>query len=270
MKTIDYLDIDKEFLMNNKNDEICVLKNKIDYYFKLNITNKYEKAVIFSNGAVDRSKSDLPVFMRNTWSEEINANCIFVDDRTIHGSRLTIGWGIGREDVHYLNETSEIIKLMLNILNIKNDKSFYYGSSAGGTMSMMLSIKHQHSKAIVNNPQMMTYNYLDGKPLAYLRKKHFSNYTEEEFKENFKERISVPDLIKQKNYLPKCVYILNTESPIDYQKQYLPFIKELNDSGISTKNIEYLLYNNKGLSHNPLSKDRTIKIINAALESVFC
>lgn len=269
MNTITYSELDKEFLHENNNNEICIIKNDIDYYFNLNLKNDYDKVVIFSNGAADRKKSELPIFMRRSWADEVNASCIYVDDRTIHESRLMIGWGIGRENVHHLDEVGIILREILKILEYPDDKCFYYGSSAGGMMSMFLSIKHKSSKAIVNNPQMITPNYLDGKVVSFIRKNFFKEYTQEDFIEKFKDRLSIPHLIKQEEYVPKALYILNKLSESDYEKQYIPFVKELEESSVNTSNLEYLLYNNKGLGHNPLPKERTVKIINAALEGVF-
>lgn len=269
MQTVEYSKINREVLFDNNNDEICILKNGIDYYFKLNLKDNHEKVVIFSNGAADRKKSGLPIFMRHSWSDEVNASCIYVDDRTIHDSNLMIGWGIGREDVHHLDEVGMIIRRILNRLDIKSSNTFYYGSSAGGMMSMILATKHKYTNAIVNNPQMITYNYLEGKPLTYIKNRFFQNYTQEEFIEKFKDRLSVPYLITQQNYIPRTLYILNKLSKIDYEEQFLPFTEEIEASGVNKTKIEYMLYNNKGLGHNPLPKERTIKIINAVLEGLF-
>lgn len=269
MNEIEYLKIDKEFILNNRNEEICIHKNNVAYYFKLNLKGEYKKVVIFSNGAADRSKAELPIFMRHTWADEINASCIFVDDKTIHDSKLMIGWGIGREDVHYLGEVSLILRKILKTLEVSHDNCIYYGSSAGGMMSMILAIKHRYSKAIVNNPQMITYNYMNGKPLSYIKNNFFKQYTYEEFLYKFKDRLSVPYLMKQQNYVPRVLYVLNKLSPMDYEDQFLPFIKELEDSELNTIKIEYLLYNHSGLGHNPLPKERSVKIINAAIDDIF-
>lgn len=269
LKTIEYIKLDKSFLHNNNNNEICILKNDIDYYFKLNLKKTCDKVVVFSNGAADRKKSELPIFMRHSWSDEVNASCIYVDDRTIHDSRLMIGWGIGRKNVHHLNEVGMILRKILLLLEIPSNKSFYYGSSAGGMMAAYFSIKHKCSKAIVNNPQMITSNYMDGKALSFIRNNFFKEYSQEDFIERFKDRLSIPYIIKEDEYIPRMLYILNKLSETDYECQYLPFIKELDDSGLDASNIEYLLYNNKRLGHNPLPKERTIKIINAVLEGLF-
>lgn len=154
-------------------------------------------------------------------------------------------------------------------MDIKNINTFYFGSSAGGMMSMILATKHKYSNAIVNNPQMITYNYLEGKPLTYIKNRFFEDYTQEEFIEKFRDRLSVPYLITQQNYIPRTLYILNKLSKIDYEEQFLPFTEEIEASGVNKTKIEYMIYNNKGLGHNPLPKERTIKIINAVLEGLF-
>lgn len=269
MNEVDYLDIDKAFILNNNNSEICVIKNNIDYYFKLNLKSGYQKMVIFSNRAADRSKANPPIFMRHTWAEDINASCIFVDDRTIHDSQLMIGWGIGRKNIHYLSEVSLILRKILKTLEFSHDNCIYYGSSAGGMMSMILSIKHRYSKAIVNNPQMITYNYMNGKPLSYIKNNFFKDYTYDEFVEKYKERLSIPHLMKEQNYVPRVLYILNKLSPMDYEDQFLPFVKEIENSELKMNKIEYLLYNHSGLGHNPLPKGRSVKIINAAIDDIF-
>lgn len=268
MQTVEYSKINKEVLINNNNKEICILKNGVDYYFKLNLKADYDKVVVFSNGAADRNKSELPIFMRHSWANEVKASCIYLDDRTIHGSSLMIGWGIGREKVHHLDEVGMIVRKFLNRLDIKHSDTYYYGSSAGGTMSMILAIKHKYSNAIVNNPQMITSNYLHGKPLNYIKNYFFKSYTQEEFMENFKDRLSVPYLMNIENYVPKTLYILNKLSKIDYEEQFLPFSEEIESYDINNSKIEYILYNNKGLGHNPLPKEKTIRLINATLDGI--
>lgn len=269
MQTINYADLDLEYLLQNNNNKFCIYKGHYDFYFKINIKDNNDKLVVFSNGAADRKRSELPLFMRHTWSDDINASCLYLDDRTIHDSKLMIGWGIGREDSHFLREVSLIIKKITLLLEIKSDNTYYYGSSAGGFMSMILSIKHRYSKAIVNNPQIILNNYIEGKPLSFIRNNFFKKYTHDEFLNKFPERISVPYLMNEQNYVPRVLYIFNRESIEDYEKQYLPFLEELNQYSIDSSKIEFLIYHHKGLGHNPLSKDRTIKIINGALEKVF-
>jgi hypothetical protein len=269
MREIKYENLDLEFLLQNNNNNFCIYKNNYDFHFKINIKDHNDKLVVFSNGAADRKRSELPLFMRHTWSEEINANCLYIDDRTIHDSKLMIGWGIGREDSHFLREVSLIVQKITQLLEIKSDSTFYYGSSAGGFMSMILSIKHRYSKAIINNPQLILKNYIDGKPLSFIRNNFFKQYSQEEFIKKFPDRISIPYLMNAQNYVPRVLYIFNRESLEDYEKQYLPFLEELSDYNIDQSKIEYLIYHHKSLGHNPLPKERTIKIINSALEKVF-
>lgn len=269
MESVDFNNLNLDFLLNNNNKEFCIIKNNYDFYFKLNFKNDTNKILIFSNGAANRKKSELPIFMRHTWSDEINANCLYLDDRTIHDSKLTIGWGIGREDTHFLNEVSLIIKKITNVLTINAEDTFYYGSSAGGFMSLVLSIKHRNTKAIVNNPQLILQNYIEGKPLSFIRNNFFKGFSQQEFIEKYQDRISIPYIMNQENYVPKMLYLLNRASLEDYNQQYLPFLERIKHYNIDSTNIEYLIYQHESYGHNPLPKDRTVKIINSALENNF-
>lgn len=269
MQSVEYENLDLEFLLAQNNKEFCIYKNNYDFYFKLNLKENNNQMVVFSNGAADRKKSELPIFMRHTWAEDIHANCLYIDDRTIHDSKLMIGWGIGREDCHFLREISLIVRKITQLLEVKSDKTIYYGSSAGGFMSILLAIKHRYSKAIVNNPQMILKNYISGKPLSYIRNNFFKKYSQVDFIQKYQERISVTYMMKQEKYVPRVLYIFNKESKEDYHQQFLPFLDELKEYDIDATKIEYLIYHHKGLGHNPIPKIRTTKIINAALVKVF-
>lgn len=269
MESISYEDLNYEFLENNNHNQICIHKGDYKFYFKLHLKMNNKKVVVFSNGTINHQKSTPPVFMRSTWNEEINASCIYTDDPTIHETRLTIGWGIGRKDTHFLEEISTIIKKITDCLNVEDKNTLYYGSSAGGMMSMMLSIYHTSTKVVVNNPQMFVYNYLDGKPLSFLRQKFFKEYSQPEFIKKYITRLSVPHFMKVKNYIPQTLFILNKKSVQDFDKQYLPFIEFMRTEDVDESAIQYLIYTDKHSGHNPLNKTKTINIINSSLKGEF-
>lgn len=81
-------------LLESKNNEIlCIKLDSENFYLKVNIKKGNDKLIIFSNGAVNRDIKSPPIFMRSTWAEDIEANCIFLDDKTIHNNKIPIGWG---------------------------------------------------------------------------------------------------------------------------------------------------------------------------------
>src|SRR5699024_488221 len=149
-------DITYDLLSKLKNEEVIINHKNEDFYFKFDIKEGYNNLAVHINGAIDYSKKRPPLYQRSTWSKKINANCIFVDDKSLHNSTddtFNTAWLIGTEKRHYLKDYSEIIKLVQTTLNINNNDVYYWGSSAGGTSAIALATLHKESTAIANNPQ---------------------------------------------------------------------------------------------------------------------
>ena len=263
--SIEYDELNYSVLKSVNNNILWIDKLDIHFYIRINLKENNDKLVVFSNGAIDRSKKSPPIFMRSSWAEEINAHCIFVDDPTIHNSLLTIGWGIGTENHYYLKTIHEILSRISLLLNIENTNVLYYGSSAGGTMSVMLATMHKGSSALVNNPQAYTYKYLKGQVVEKIKLKHFPNWDTAQLISTYPERFSITACFKKNNHIPNILYVFNGYSFTDYDKQYIPLSEELRSSSFDISNIEFLMYHDKKLKHGPLSRDRTVKLINANL-----
>jgi len=224
-----------------------------------------DKAVVFSNGAIDPHKRTPPVFMRRTWAGNVDGNCIVVDDRTIHNNGLRIGWGIGTPERHYLLDMSEIIMRILSLLDVPSENVVYSGSSMGGFMSLMFSTYHRGTRAVVNNPQMFAANYKQGKFLMKIHEKIFSKYNFDEFCGIYNNRISFLNTIQKLNYVPQSLIVFNGESKTDSEHQYKPFLQLAKINNIDLQNIEYLIYNDVEAGHNAISKEKNVKLINAYL-----
>jgi predicted rRNA methylase YqxC with S4 and FtsJ domains len=52
-----------------------------------------------------------------------------------------------------------ILKILISQLKIPEYNVLFYGSSAGGFMSLMLAGMFDNSIAVVNNPQTVVHNY---------------------------------------------------------------------------------------------------------------
>lgn len=262
-----YKELTLEIVLSHNNKEIVIQKNGVDFHFKLSLKNQFESAIVFSNGAINREKKNPPIYMRSSWSDEINSNCIFIDDPTIHNSNLSIGWGIGRPNHYYINDISVILQKILALCGIYDDKVMYYGSSAGGTMSVMLGVKHKGSRVMVNNPQMRTDKFLSGRTIREIREKFFPEYSEEDFLKEFKERISVPYAFKVNQYIPQIMYLFNRKAYGDYGIQFKTFIAEMKEYELELDRINIIMYSDEKLGHNPINKDSSVAYLNTYLEN---
>jgi len=265
---VNYKNLTYETLLKADPNILEVIKNGVVFYFKLKLKSNSDKMVLFSNGAYDPTKSTPPIFSRSSWHKDYEANCIFIDDVTIHNTECTLGWGIGTPKHYYLKEVSDIIIRIIEILKIKSTDTVYYGSSAGGFMSIMLSIFHKNTTAIVNNPQVYAHKFGKGAHITKLYKTRFPGMSEEEIHEKYGERFSVTKMMQQFNYVPKVIYIQNRMSLQDMEKQYQPFIENLDNLGFDSFSIKFLLYSSNKGHEGIYSREKTANLINAYLNNI--
>lgn len=261
-KIISYDEITYQDLISLKNNKIVIMKNNVNFHLKLFLKKHSKNLIAFSNGAVDYTKKKPPVFMREKWQGDYDANCIYIDDPTLHNSNLRVGWGFGEDNHYYLESISIIIKEIANLLNIKSENTIYFGSSAGGFMSMMLATMHPGTTAVVNNPQ---FTVKQERYINFVKSK-YPKYTHQEIKEKFSERFSFYVLSETHKYFPKVFYIINRYSKADVNLQYTPFQKYIDKhSGISSK-VEFIQYHSPNGHSGLYSREQTSKLLNNILE----
>ncbi|WP_026858335.1 alpha/beta hydrolase [Jeotgalicoccus psychrophilus] len=265
MLEIKVQDLNYEFLINIPyGDTLRVITESNEFYFKIFLKKESFELLVHSNGAINRNIKEPPVFHRSSWYDELNSNCIFIDDKTIHNTEYKAGWGIGTEKEHYIEKYSEIIKLFQQSLGIKSKNVYYWGSSAGGFMSLMLATRHIESTAIVENPQTDLRRHNKTK-LRNLILNGFVEADVEKITEEHSYRFSVCDSILKYKYIPNIVYIQNTSFKPDVKKQLLPFIDDLKRNNISTEKLKIINYKDDYRGHLPLPKEDYLNMLNLAI-----
>jgi len=266
--TIDYNELTKEILEENNSSIFKIYKANKVFYFNMKLNKKNNRLLVLSNGAIDRRRKNPPVFLRSSWEKDIHANCIFIDDPSLHSNRLLIGWGVGEPDHHYLKSISEIIIKIARLCNFNKENIVYYGSSAGGTMSIMLSTYHRGTTALANNPQAFAINYKGGTIVNKLNKHMFNNIPLDEMLAQYGSRFSITDCFLENKYVPSVYYLHNVASEEDYELQYLPLIKDMEQKNIDMNNIKFKSYNSPKLGHSPLSKSLTLRWIHTVFHRI--
>jgi len=266
MKEVNFNNINRDYMFENNNQVLKIEKDGEDFYIKIHLKKESENLVIFSNGAYDPSKSNLPAFMRSSWHEDFNASCIFIDDKTIHNNKLRIGWGVGTKDRHYIKDYLEISKLFSELLGVSNKNIIYFGSSAGGFMSLLLASHHRGSIAVVNNPQTYVNRY---NPISVkkLYSAVFPGMTSQEILKSYRARLSVTRTFGITKNVPKTYYIQNRLCLGDMEKHYKPLCHNMDKYKLNTEKINFILYNNKESGHGPLGRKTTVNYINYILSN---
>ncbi|QQD85660.1 prolyl oligopeptidase family serine peptidase [Jeotgalicoccus sp. ATCC 8456] len=261
--TIDNLnEIDNLKLEAGVGNNITYRTDFFEYNVLVYVKERFDNLVVLSNGAVNYEKKAPPIFMRSKWARDIDGNLIYLDDPTIHNTQLNLGWGQGNSKEFALRVYSEMVKKISKLLKIEDTKICYYGSSAGGFMSMVLASMHTDSFSIVNNPQTDVRSYHEGHSYPLLE---LSYGNIDQAYKDFPERVNVAEAFKYTNYVPKVYYIQNQFSHHDLKFHVNPFIKSMKEYELDLEKIIFINYFDKEKGHTPLDKDPAVNSINLLL-----
>lgn len=261
LEVINFEDLNEYEFPQDELFEFCINKNLETFYFKLKYNKNNTNLLILSNGAINKKKRKPPVYMRSNWADDFEANCLFIDDKTVHDISINIGWGFGRENRFYIEDYSEIVIELCKKFNFKSEAVFYYGSSAGGFMSTMLAILHKGSTAIVNNPQMFVFQY-DERAVNSFYSKVLPNFKKTDIKRKYLYRLSTISLMRIKKNIPRLFYIQNRAATDDMDKQVTRFQTKIKNYELDNSKIQYLFYYDEELGHSPLGKTESVNLVN--------
>lgn len=243
-------------------DELFSLQinhNNVKYEFLVRFASENKNLICLGSGAYDPKKFSPPVYSRHGWQNEFKESVIYYNDPTLYNaSDLFLGWGIGKNEEWYLLVIANIIRMLASKNNIKNKDILFFGSSGGGFTAIILSTLLKNSEVIVNNPQMLCQNYAN---FNFILSRCFDNLELESILKEYKHRFDVLEMFKHENYMPQLTYIVNINSEVDFNGQFLPFINKL----ASLENFDYrvkmLLYPNDNGHVGILDKTETIQIV---------
>lgn len=246
---------------------LSVERNGILFEFLIRLKESTNKIIIFGSGAYDSKKYSPPVFQRHSWVNHFEESVIFFNDPTLYLGKMNLGWGFGNPERHFLQEIADILEMILNIGRFETRNVLFYGSSAGGFMSMLLAGFIKGSKALVNNPQTIVYNYF-ASHVNNLFNAVVPNYSREEILGQFSYRLNILDFFEKINYIPDIYYLQNLACEHDMNKHLTPFflgLNEINESYVY-KRIQFDLYYDKERDHNPLDMNLTLSYINKVIQ----
>lgn len=238
---VEYENFQYEFLL--KNVENCPTLTTI------------ASAAFNRNTKYERSR---PWFNRWSWSFE--GSTLFFHDPTLYLSdEIFAPWGVGTPDVWYLEKIAVIIEKLAQKLQIKNEDILFFGSSAGGFTSLVLSILIKNTVALADVPQFDITKW--GSHWKPIKNASFDMDTET-FIEKYNERLNIMTLIKKENYVPNAYILMDCSVETDFSRQYMFFLKELNDFKYEDEgNTMKLVIYGKNIKHAPTSQKNTLLIM---------
>lgn len=258
---IKYEDLDKLEYPKNELVYLIVEYENFDYEFLLKDLDKSDKLTVLGSGAFNKEKGyDRTGPWFNRWSWTFDDSTLYYHDPTLYLADDIYGpWGLGTPETWYLEKISIITSRIAEVMGVKNNDILFYGSSAGGFTSLMLSVMVKDSVCLAEVPQFDITSW--GSFWRPLKNASF-DMDDEEFIEKYGKRVSVMKLIQEKNYVPNAYILMDCSAEYDFTRQYLPFFKRLNNFKYDIKgNSMKLIIFGKNMGHSALPKDVVLSII---------
>jgi glycosyltransferase involved in cell wall biosynthesis len=262
---IDYRELENYKIKENLLYILEVTKDKVKYEYLINKKLENNKLIVFNNGAVAGGNVKYPVFQRHSWAKELKTSSILCMDPTLYINGLSAGWGIGKNENYYLENSSLILKQIIEKMNIKLTDTVIYGTSAGGFLSIIMGIYLKGAKVVADNSQLNLTNWIVKPALDSVMMYCFDNIVDSL---NYVERFDVIEAFKKHGYVPKIYLHVNLCSEADNSKQLVPFLMEMEKvKGLKKyQDVEVVLHYEETKGHNGLDKDDAIKVLYDILE----
>lgn len=258
--SIDYSELGSYVVKSDCMYILSVSKENVKYEYLINFKSNNNKLVVFNNGAVAGGNVSVPVFQRHSWANILKASSIFVMDPTLYVGDLSIGWGIGKNENYYLENSSLILKTLINKMNIKLKDTIIYGTSAGGFLSIIMGIYLKGSQVVADNTQLDVTNWAFAQAVDNVIELCFDNVA---MALKYPERFNVVDAFIKNNYVPKIYLHVNVCSNVDNEMQLVPFLQKLeNMKNVDNYNdIEVFLHYEPLKGHDGLRQDEALNFI---------
>lgn len=265
VEKIDYYDLENYKVKENLLYILEVKKDNVKYEYLINRKIDNDKLIVFNNGAIAGGNVKVPVFQRHSWANMIKTSSIFCMDPTLYVNDLSVGWGVGKNEDYYLENSSLILKTIIQKMNIDLKDTVIYGTSAGGFLSIIMGIYLKGAKVVADNTQLDVSNWAFISAVDYIMEYCFDNIGTAL---KYPERFNVVEAFIKHNYVPKIYLHVNLCSKVDNSMQLAPFLEKIETMKniAEYNNIEITLHYEERKGHDGLSQDEAIKFLYKVLD----
>lgn len=219
----------------------------LDLYF---VPSEERRALIFSPGYLDRKTFSVPYFQRTSWLQRLGGVGISLTDPTLKLSEdFGVGWFAGTQKCHYLPEIAEFLSRLLMELGVPNERTLFFGSSAGGFASIGFAAHLPGSLAFAVNPQTNLLRFHALGEIANLTRHGFGGMSVMGLEARFKSRFHLASLLRQSGHVPHSLIWQNIYDNYHYDRHVIPFLSELTD--LHPARIRLEIGADEALGHNP-------------------
>lgn len=246
---------------------LTINKNDTNYDFLIKTKNDSPFLYVLGSGAYDSKEYKPPIFQRHSWIDDLNANVIFFNDPTLYLGDINLGWGQGTNQEYCLETIAGILKVFVEKIKVEHNKILFYGSSAGGFMSLVLGGYFNGSSVLVNNPQTIVPNYYR-KHVEAMYQISYPGMGYDDISAQYEDRLNIFHFYKTVKNVPNIYYLQNAACQHDMENHFKPFSNEIAKILKENDKKEFIshFYWDEKSNHNPLGKEDTLYHISRATE----
>jgi glycosyltransferase involved in cell wall biosynthesis len=263
--TIDYSELHELKIQNDFMYILRVIKGHVPYEYLINRKSDNDKLIVFNNGGIAGGNVNVPIFQRHSLAPLLKTSSVFCMDPTFYiNGYLQVGWGIGKNEDYYLENSSLILKEIIHKMGIQLNNTVIYGESAGGYLSVIMGIYLKGVSVVADNSQFNLANWIFKEPLDAIIAFCF-DHAKDSLK--YKERFDVIDAFEKNDYVPKLYIHVNLCSHADNSTQLVPFLNRLENMKKVTEynDMEVILHYDPEKGHKGLSLQTAVNFLYKVL-----
>jgi hypothetical protein len=254
-------ELEKHEIRQNFMYVLRVMKDGVPYEYLIHRRSDSNHLIVFHNGAVVGGNVKVPVFQRHSWAKLLKTSAVFCMDPTLYiNSYMQLGWGVGKNDNYYLENSSLILKKIIRKMDIELEHTAIYGTSAGGYLSIITGIYLKGAKVVADNAQLDVRHWIFKDALDAIMNYCFDNVGAALI---YKERFDIVDAFEKHEYVPKIYMHVNLCSVADNSTQLIPFLQnaEKMRNIKDYRGVEVILHYEPDKGHDGLSMEDGIAFL---------
>ncbi|MEZ2741878.1 hypothetical protein ACBP93_04470 [Paenalcaligenes hominis] len=197
---------------------------------------------VLLSGAVNRERSQPPVFNRHKWaeSEVFPGHAICIADPSVNSDgKIDLGWYVGDERGGVFDDIIKIVNHYQFLLGVEDKDVVFWGSSGGGFAALNLASRKEGSTAVAINAQTNIFKYNIKKSVE-----KFLSYIDCREKPNCLESSSVFNLFEQNFSSNKIILAQNIFDDHHLSSHFYEFSNYLNRARFKSK--VYFMFDERG------------------------
>lgn len=203
-------------------------KNKFKYEYAFCKSENYNNLFILFSGDAPRSKLQPPVFQRWKWADKFPGHVLYVSDPALRlDPELGLAWYAGIQELDFMIEIVEMVKLIIGKLNISSENVVSYGSSGGGYAALRFNSFLPDCSVVAINPQTRIVSYYPDAVNKFICA-CFPNNNSGNIDKEFGRRVDLIELAKDGAFnQSRIIYVQNLVDKHHLENHFKPFINAI-------------------------------------------